>query len=389
MSRSFDVAVVGGGIIGLAMAYAASAAGRRVVLLDRHGQAGGASVLGYGLVSATGQLPGHSLARAQRSRQIWDEIAEKARIPIETRGLLLPAYRAEGRRLIEAHVAAGTGDGTFLVSAGKARELVPALRGQGLAGALWAPDDFALDARSALPRIARWLADTQGVEIVRNCLVRDVRPPDILTTAGLVRAETAIVCPGDDMQSLFPERIAHYKLTRTKLHMMRVRPAGPGRLGAVVGSDTTLLRHPALAAQPAAIELRAKLDAEGHVILDNGIGLMVAQAADGAFIVGDSRHTAPTHDPISHAAVERLILAELDRVLDLPGRTVSERWVAGQPQASDRPLLIDRPMPSVRIVMMTGGSGFGSAFGIAEEVVGDLFQGQSVQRTMARSRSVA
>lgn len=389
MSKYADVAIVGGGILGLAMAHAAAVAGRRVILLDRQAQAGGASIAGYGIISATGQLPGHNLVRALRSRQIWADVLASARIAIESRGLIIPAYRQEGRKLIEAHVAAGTGDGTFLVSAGKAREVAPALRAQGLTGALWSPEDLHVEARAALARIARWLTEAHGVEIIRNCLVREVRTPDIITSAGLIRAEAAIVCPGDDFLTLFPERIAHYKLTRSKTQMLRVLPAGPGRLGAVVGSDTTLLRYPAIAMQSAANDLLVRLDGERPELLDNGIGLLVAQAADGSFIVGDSRQFAPSHDPVSHAGIEALILAELDRVLDLPGRIVNERWVAAQPQATDRPLLIDRPMPAVRIVMMTGGAGFGSAFAIAEEVVADLLQGQTMLRQAPRQRTVA
>lgn len=389
MNKSADVAVVGGGIMGLAMAHAAVMAGRRVVLLERHAQAAGASTAGYGLISAAGQLPGQNLARALRSRQLWSETATAARIPIESRGLLVPAYRAEGRKLIESHVAAGTGDGALIVSAGKARELVPALRAQGLLGALWAPDELHVDARTALIRIARWLADVHGVEIVRNCLVREVRTPDIITSSGLVRAETTIVCPGDDFLTLFPERIAHYKLTRSKSQMLRVRPAAPGRLGCTVGSDSTLLRLPAVASQSAAATLAARLDGERPELLDAGVGLTVTQSADGSFVVGDSRQFAPTHDPVSQAAIDALILGELDRVLDLPGRVVSERWVAQQPQAADRPMLIDRPSPSIRIVMMTGGAGFASAFAIAEEVVADLFQGQTSLRAAPRTRFAA
>jgi glycerol-3-phosphate dehydrogenase len=47
-SGTFDLAVVGGGIIGLAHAYAAAGRGQRVVVIEREARANGASI-GFGL----------------------------------------------------------------------------------------------------------------------------------------------------------------------------------------------------------------------------------------------------------------------------------------------------------------------------------------------------
>ena len=60
-------------------------------------------------------------------------------------------------------------------------------------------------------------------------------------------------------------------------------------------------------------------------------------------------------------------------MLDLPGRTVSESWTGTYASASDRLMLVDRPLDSVRIVMITSGTGASTSFAIAEEVIADLF----------------
>ncbi len=53
-----------------------------------------------------------------------------------------------------------------------------------------------------------------------------VEPPAVETSRGRIEARAVVVCPGDDMATLFPERIAAYGVERCKLHMLRL--AAPG-----------------------------------------------------------------------------------------------------------------------------------------------------------------
>ena len=80
MSGVYDLAVVGGGILGLAHAYEAARRGKRVVVIDRDAQANGASVRNFGFVTVTGQDRGTVWRRAMKSRDVWAEIAPKAGI---------------------------------------------------------------------------------------------------------------------------------------------------------------------------------------------------------------------------------------------------------------------------------------------------------------------
>ena len=99
MSRfhSYDLAVVGAGICGLAHALAAARREKRVVVINRDAQANGASVRNFGFVTVTGQQAGDCWRRAMRSRDVWVEVAAAAKIPIEQRGLLMIARRPEAR----------------------------------------------------------------------------------------------------------------------------------------------------------------------------------------------------------------------------------------------------------------------------------------------------
>ena len=373
----YDVAIVGAGIVGLAHALAAARIGKRVVVIDRDAQANGASIRNFGFITVTGQQRGECWKRAMRSRDVWVEVAEKAGIPIEHAGLCVAARRPEAARVLEAFMATDMGAECSLMSPAQAKTRVPALRQGALTAALWSPHERRIESRTAIPRLAAWLEQALGVTFLRSTLVTAVEPPRVVTTIGAIAADTAIVCPGHDFLALFPDRIAAYGLTTCKLQMLRVAPGDAGfRLGAAVMSDLGLVRYLGYAELPEASALRARLEAEQAAALDNGVHLIAVQSADGSLVVGDSHHYGETLDPFAPHHVDELILDELDAVLDLPGRAVRERWVGIYASARDRLMLVDRPSDTVRIVIVTSGTGASTAFAIGEEVIAELFGSQ-------------
>ena len=107
--------------------------------------------------------------------------------------------------------------------------------------------------------------------------------------------------------------------------------------------------------------------------LANGIHLIAVQSGDGSLVVGDSHHYGTTPDPFAAEAVDALILDELSMVVTLTAPMVSERWTGIYASAKDRLMLVDRPSDSVRIVVITSGTGASTSFAIAEEVIGELY----------------
>ena len=74
-----QIAVVGGGIIGLAHAYLAARRGWSVVLFERHEFAQGASIRNFGMIWPIGQPAGERLQLALRSRSIWQDVVKRNR----------------------------------------------------------------------------------------------------------------------------------------------------------------------------------------------------------------------------------------------------------------------------------------------------------------------
>jgi FAD dependent oxidoreductase TIGR03364 len=366
----YDLAIVGAGICGLAHALAAARHGKKIVVIDRDAQANGASIRNFGFVTVTGQQRGQCWQRAKRSRDIWLEVAEPAGIDVIHRGLVVAARRPQAGAVLEAFLATEMGEGCELLVPAAAKSRFPALNR--VAAALYSPHEVRVESREAIPRLADWLARAHGVTFMRGVAVHSLAPPEIETSRGAIKAETAIVCPGDDLVSLFPERLQAYQLTRCKLHMMRL-VASDLHLDSAVMSDLGLVRYLGYAELPEAAALRSVLLDEQPDHLENGVHLIAVRSADGSLVVGDSHHFAVTPDPFAPARVDALILDEFRAVLAAGDVKVTERWTGTYASATDRLALIDKPADAVRLVLITSGTGASTSFAIAEEVIADLY----------------
>ena len=369
---SFDLAVVGAGIVGLGCAFAAARRGKRVVVIDRDAQANGASVRNFGFVTVTGQAAGEMWRRARRSRDVWAEVAADAGMQILHGGLLLPVRRSQSVAVLEAFMATGMAAGCRLLSPGELRAMQPELATSSVLAALWSPHELRVESREAIPQMAAWLGERHQVRFLRRTAALRVETSRIVTAHGEVRAEAIIVCPGDDLVSLFPDRIAALGLTRCRLQMLRLEDPG-FTLSAGVMSDLGLVRYAGYAALPEAAALAACLDAEQPQHLRHGVHLIVVKSADGSLVVGDSHHYGATPSPFASDAVDRLILDEFEAVFGRRAPSVIERWTGTYASAVGVNVVLDAPMPGVRLAMVTTGAGASIGFTLGEEVVADLF----------------
>ncbi len=372
-SISFDIAVVGAGICGLAHALAAARRGKKVIVIDRDARANGASVRNFGFITVTGQQSGECWRRAMRSRDVWLEIAEAAHIPILQRGLLTIARRPEARAVLEEFAATEMGRECRLVEPAAIENYGAGLRSGEFAAALHSPHEARVESREAIPKLAAYLGERYGVIFLRETAVHSAAPPKLETSRGVVQAETIVVCPGDDFHTLHADRLAAYGLTRCKLHMMRVTPEKYDSRLPPIMSDLGMIRYLGYAELPAAKALRKRLEAEQGAHIQNGVHLIVVRSADGTLVVGDSHHYDATPDPFAPAEVDDLILDEYRKVFDGPPPRLVEHWTGTYASSSDRLMLVDRPQDALRIVLITSGTGASTSFAIAEEVIGELY----------------
>src|SRR5262249_32131183 len=156
MTQLADVAVVGGGIVGLAFAWEAARRGNTVVLFDRTEKAEGASVRNFGMVWPIGQPPGEPYHIALRSRDRWLELRHQAGVWAEEGGSLHAVYEDDEDELIREFADRGETAGvncTYLPAAEAARRF-PALNTTGLKGVLHSPTELVVNPPDAIARLA-------------------------------------------------------------------------------------------------------------------------------------------------------------------------------------------------------------------------------------------
>ncbi|MBI1170751.1 TIGR03364 family FAD-dependent oxidoreductase [bacterium] len=369
---AYDLAIVGAGILGLAHALAATRRGLKVIVVDREEHAIGASVRNFGFVTVTGQQAGACYARAMRSRDVWAEVAPRAGIAIEHQGLLVVAQRPEAMACLEAFARTDMGQGCTLMSATETSAQHGAiLSGNPIQGALWSPHDRRVESRFAIAKLAAWI-ESLGVTFLRKTLVKEVQKGRLLTTSGPVEAAQVVVCPGDDMLTLYPEIIARHRITRCRLHMMKVMPARPITLPGSIMSDQSLVRYLGYSELPESEPIKARLRAEQPRTLAEGIHLIVVQGSDGGLIVGDSHHYEWSPSPFQRAEVDDLIMEELHAVLNVPGAQITERWngtYASGPETMMRETVDDQTC----LVIVTSGTGASTSFAIGEETIDEIY----------------
>ena len=224
------MAVVGAGILGLAHAYFAAKRARSVVVFERTPRAQGASVRNFGMIWPIGQRAGAVHQMATRSRQIWNEILDAAGLQYRPTGSLHVVYHHDeadvAREFVER--APGLGYTCNWLSPAEVLKKSQAVNPEKLLGGIWSPTELTVDPRLILARLPSYLTEKFGVQFRFGTAVRSIELPRVEAGSEIWDAEHAVVCGGDDFETLFPELFARSRIDRCKLQMMRTAPQKNG-----------------------------------------------------------------------------------------------------------------------------------------------------------------
>ncbi len=188
---SSDILVLGGGIIGLAIAYELAHRGLKVGLIDRGQIGSGASGSAAGMLAPLGETPqeGPLLDACRHSRDLWPSWAEmleaetSCTVDYDRSGAVLPQLGPSDHLAAVAAAAEQYGEPCQPLTQQELRRLMPDIAPH-VERALLLPGEHRIDNRLACSALAA-VAHRRGVQIHEGCEVQQVRlAPDSVEVIG-------------------------------------------------------------------------------------------------------------------------------------------------------------------------------------------------------------
>ncbi len=371
--HSVDIAIIGGGIIGLSHAYMAARKGYKVAIFERNEKAVGASIRNFGLIWPIGQNL-ETLDRAMRSRNHWLEVGKAAGLSVRENGSLHLAYHLDELDVLEDFMETSTAYGCSLIAAKEAANKNRLIKKEGLMGALWSETELTVDPRESIEKIPLWLEKKFGVTLKFGNAVKEISYPKLTTASGEIWAANQIfVCGGADFETLYPEIFKVSGMTKCKLQMMRVKyPLNVEEFGPSLCAGLTLGHYASFSRLESLKKLTDRFNKENPEYSENGIHVLLSQNGSGDLIIGDSHHYGLNPEPFDNETIDNLILKYLSSFTDIKPLTIKERWHGIYPKISGKTEFMMEPEKGVKIVTGLGGAGMTLSFGLAEENIASL-----------------
>lgn len=272
--RTYDVAIIGAGVIGASVAHYLGRSGLRIAIVERGRGPSGASIACDGFVFLQSKSVGLTLEIAKQSRVMFEDLADELDADIEfvSRGGLILAQCAEELEFLaeRSRALAEAGVEVQILSASETFGLEPRLSRRA-AGASYCAADGQV---SPLQLVRAFLASARrsGVEVLTGRSVTAIEP----TGAGL-----AVIC-GE-------ERVAAERV-------VIAAGAWSKDVGAMIGIDIPVKprRGQLVVTEPAPPILSRPVMTAGYLMAKSGRaaadgGVSVEQTAAGSFLLGSTR----------------------------------------------------------------------------------------------------
>jgi FAD dependent oxidoreductase TIGR03364 len=367
----FDAVVIGGGIIGMAMAIRAKRLGQSVALIERDSFANGASIRNFGMIWPVGQPEGQARKIALRSRDIWLDLAQRGNIWIRPCGSLHVAYAPDESQVLKEFCEKARHENFQCewLDEKSSFYACPSLNPNGLVGALFSKEECAVDPPQAIRAMEAFIINN-GISVFRGS-------PAIEAANGIVRlsdgnsisAGRTIIATGTDLKSLYPQELAKLNIKITKLQMLRTNPMPTEfKFGPHLAFGLTLLHYESFAHSPSLPALRQRLLKEYPEHIRYGIHVMASANQRKEIIIGDSHVYGSDITPFDSQHIEELILGYLKERLVLPDPSISMRWNGEYAKSSANSIICKEINKSVWTALAPGGCGMTMCHGWAEEL---------------------
>lgn len=385
-ASTYDLLVVGAGILGTFHAYHARSAGLKVALIEQHKQPRGASTRNFGQVVPSG-MSAKWKAIGRESLSIYKALQEKAGFPLQPNGSVYIASNAEEVGLIEELEMRNRTAGypAQLLTKAECLGRWPVLQPSYCQAGLFFPEEISLDARVAVHRIIDYMVEQMALDYYPACQIQQaevagsrvqLRSSDGQAFAG----EQAVICSGSEFQTLFPERFRESALVAVKLQMLRTVPQPTQRTRGNILTGRTIRRYESFAECPSYAAVKAR-EPETSFAKQYGVHLLLTQAPDGTVVLGDSHEYADAKDQDDlgyglNNTINRFMMDEAMKIFQLQNWQIQNAWYGIYSQCKQQDLFQETIEDRLHIVTGIGGKGMTGSPGFAARNIRQLLTGK-------------
>ncbi len=368
--QSYDVVVVGAGIVGLAHAYHAHERGLSVAVVDHAEGVIGASVQNFGHACITAQS-GVALDYARQGRSHWLDLSRKAGFWSAQTGTYCVARHNDELAVMHEFAPTRAADEVVLLDREQILSRIPVAEA-GVTGGMYLPNDLQVDPRTAAPSIARWLAG-HGVDFYWRTAATGFDEGIVMTSRGPISAGTTFVTVNCDIDRLFPGLAERDGLLRCRLHMLRARLPLAFALPAPLFTGWSLLRYAGFENLPStqAVADRLRSEYPGYVAID--LHQMYTPQPDGSLLIGDTHYRDVSAPAFQSEEGFTALIDEARKLFGVNDIDISERWQGVYCSAPGQEFLIEEPIDGIHVVTVTTGIGMTTSMGLAHSNVENVF----------------
>ena len=373
---SYDLIVVGAGVLGTFHAYHAAKAGQRVLLLEKDRYPVGATVRNFGQVVPSG-LAGRWFDYGRRSLEIYRDLQHDTDLTVRANGTIYIASDNDEWTLAnELHDQyQRIGYRSELLTKAQCLTKYPSLQPDYVAGGLFFPDELSVEPEQMIHRLiafvqTKYRVDYRPGSVVIDCQSNYSGAIVTLSNRERFQADRVLICSGHEVRLLFPDVLADADLVVSKLQMLLAEPVAGLKLPGNILTGLTIRRYESFQECPS----YASLTTPDHLLELKkwGIHILFKQATDGSIILGDSHEYAEAtqaEDLGYHTQdfINDLMIAEARRIVQFP-LTIKKTWAGFYSQTKAE--IFEHDVDSaIRIVTGIGGKGMSSGAGYAEDSV--------------------
>lgn len=362
---TYDVAVVGAGIVGCATAWECARRGMSVVLLDRGEVSGGTTGLGEGNVLCSDKDAGPELELSVLGRALYGELEDVigAAARIRRKGALIvhPLAETWAAEPARAERLRAAGVDCALLDAAAVRSIEPRLTGP-LHGALHVPDDLQCDPRAIARALARIASEQHGAVVRPNAEVERVEDGAVVLGDGArIAARHVVLAAGPWTRPLAEGMGINLPLEPRKGQLSRFRLPAP---------DEQFLKHKI-------VDGSYLLSVTSHGTARE-ISTVVETTHDGHVIVGSTRERSG-FDPSVDLALEEEVRRRAARLVpEIATLQRDDAWVGFRPWLPDHLPAIGPAPGAPGVWIATGHEGAGVALGpITGRIVAGALAGEA------------